>query len=132
MDADKEENKFTYGETHSMVKKIGYGLRNLGLKDGEVVLVFSPNQLLYPSTIYGIICAGGVFTGANPTYTSTELTHQLKHSGARFIIVDIALLKVAKEAAKMAGISDRNIVTFTDTQGHKSIKDITKSGKQLD
>lgn len=132
IDADNEELKLTYGETRSMVKKIGYGLRQLGLKDGDVVLVFSPNQLLYPSTIYGVICAGGIFTGANPTYTSTELTHQLSHSGAKFIIVEPKMLNIAKEAAKKASISDQNIITFAPVRGYKSLAEITKSGKELD
>lgn len=106
-------------------------MKELGLKEGDVVLVFSPNDLLYPSTIYGIICAGGIFTGANPAYTATELTHQLTHSSAKFIIVDPALLSVAKASMQKAGMSEDKIITFRQTPGHRSLADITRSGKEL-
>ncbi|CCG83667.1 putative 4-coumarate-CoA ligase [Taphrina deformans PYCC 5710] len=132
IDADNEDNKLTYGGVLSLVKKIGYGLREIGLKEGDVVLGFSPNSILYPCAIYGTICAGGIFTGANPAYTITEFTHQLTHSGAKFVLADTALYPLVAEAAKKIGFSPDNIITFTPTKGARALSSLTLSGKELE
>ena len=40
-----------------------------------------------------------VFTQANPTYTATELTHQLQSSGATYIITIPSFVEMAKGCA---------------------------------
>lgn len=131
IDADDEENKLTYGGAISMLKKIGHGFRELGLAEGDVVLGYSPNTLLYPCIIYGVICAGGIFTGANPAYTVSEFSHQLSHSGAKFTVVDPVLLPIALEAAKKTGFPVENIITTTPVKGHRSLASLTTSNKEL-
>lgn len=101
------------------------------MKDGDVVLTFSPNSILYPAAAYGVICAGGVFTGANPGYTAVELTHQLSHSGAKFFLVDAMLLPVARTAAKNCGFDENRIYTFTPVEGVRSLASLTSSNKEL-
>jgi 4-coumarate--CoA ligase len=78
------------------------------------VLVYSGNTLFYPVLFMGILMAGGVFTGANPTYVPRELAHQLKDSGARFMVSSGASLEVALDAAGKVGFSKDNIFIFDD------------------
>lgn len=131
IDADDEKNRLTYGGVQSLFRKIGHGLRELGLRPGDVVLGFSPNSILYPCAIYGVICAGGIFTGANPTYTSAELVHQLTHSGAKYLLVDAQLVPVAREACRKCGFDERNVLTVTPVKGFRSLASLTTSGKEL-
>ena len=56
--------------------------------------------------------AGGVFTGANPTYVARELAYQLTDSGAKFLICAEASLDTGIEAADAAGLSHNNVFVF--------------------
>lgn len=51
------------------VKRLGYGLEKLGLSKGDVVMICTPNQIFVPVAYLGIVGAGFVFSGANPSYT---------------------------------------------------------------
>ena len=76
------------------------------------MLLFSGNNLFFPSVFLGVLMAGGVFTGANPSYVARELAHQLRDSGATFIIVATASIKTALEAARDVGLSRDRIFLF--------------------
>ncbi|KFX95769.1 hypothetical protein V490_03679 [Pseudogymnoascus sp. VKM F-3557] len=95
-------------------KRVAAGLQKAGLQPGDRVLVYSGNTLFYPVLFMGILMAGGVFTGANPTYVPRELAHQLKDSGARFMVSSGASLEVALDAAGKVGFSKDNIFIFND------------------
>ncbi|KFZ20019.1 hypothetical protein V502_03393 [Pseudogymnoascus sp. VKM F-4520 (FW-2644)] len=95
-------------------KRVAAGLKKAGLQPGDRVLVYSGNALFYPVIFMGIIMAGGIFTGANPTYVSRELAHQLKDSQPRFMVSSGASLEVALDAAGTAGFSKDNIFIFDD------------------
>lgn len=132
IDADNEKNQLTYGGALSLLKKIGFGLKEMGLQKGDVVLCFSPNQLLYPVAVYGIICAGGIFTGANPGYTATELKHQVTHSGAKYLLVDAQLLPIVLEACKLCDFSTDRIITYTPVKGYRSLASLTESNREVE
>jgi 4-coumarate--CoA ligase len=97
-----------------LVKKIARGLRDAGLSPGQRVLAFSGNNVFYPSLYLGILAAGGVFTGANPTYTTRELAFQLKDSGSVFCITSRASIDIAVEAADLVGLQRRCVFVFDD------------------
>lgn len=52
----------------------------------------------------GIIMAGGIFSAANPALTGRELAHQLRDSGACYLLVAEASLDTAVEAARLVGL----------------------------
>lgn len=58
--------------------------------------------------------AGGVFTGANPTYVPRELAHQLKDSGASILLTASGSLDTALAAAESIGFSKAKIFIFDD------------------
>lgn len=60
----------------------------------------------------GIIMAGGVFTGANPTYTPRELAYQLTDSGATYLLCSDGGLDTAVEAAKSIGMGLDRVFLF--------------------
>lgn len=95
-------------------QRFAVGLLKNGLKKGDRVLLFSGNTIFFPAIIVGTIMAGGVFTGANPTYVPRELAYQLKDSGASFLICSEASLDTAVEAAKQAGLPRSSVFIFDD------------------
>lgn len=50
-------------------KKLAVGLDKLGVGDGEVVLIFTPNHIFVPVAYLGVVGAKRVFSGVNPLYT---------------------------------------------------------------
>lgn len=52
------------------VKRLSFGLEKLGLRRGDVVLIFTPNHVFVPVAYLGIVGAGYIFSGANPAYTA--------------------------------------------------------------
>ena len=51
------------------VKRLAFGLEKIGVKKGEVVMIYTPNHIFVPVAYLGIVGAGYAFSGANPVYT---------------------------------------------------------------
>jgi acyl-CoA synthetase (AMP-forming)/AMP-acid ligase II len=62
--------------------------------------------------VMGIVGAGGVFAGTNPSYTSMELTHHIKTAKAKFLISEPEILQPLLAAAKETNIPQQNIWIF--------------------
>jgi acyl-CoA synthetase (AMP-forming)/AMP-acid ligase II len=86
-------------------------------------------KINYSILVLAIIGAGGIYTGSNPAYTSTELKHHIKASESKFIISEPEILKPLLEAANQSGVPKKNVWIF-DNLG-QSIPGGTKSWKEL-
>lgn len=63
--------------------------------------------------------AGGIFTGANPSYTSDELLHQVKVAEVKFIITEPEMLPAISKAAQEAGIPSWRLWIFDNLPTQK-------------
>ena len=77
----------TYRELDNRSRQIAAYLQSLGLKVGDKVAVMMPNVLQDPVVAQGVLRAGMILVNVNPLYTSRELEHQLKDSGAKAIFI---------------------------------------------
>jgi long-chain acyl-CoA synthetase len=78
----------TYGELDRASRNFGaYLQKDLGLKKGDRLAIMLPNLLQYPVALFGALRAGLTVVNTNPLYTTRELEHQLKDSGAVAIVV---------------------------------------------
>ena len=59
----------------------------LGCNKGDRVAIMLPNLLQFPVALYGVLRSGCVAVDVNPLYTSRELGHYLKDSGAKVIVI---------------------------------------------
>ncbi|KAJ0307073.1 hypothetical protein COL5a_003233 [Colletotrichum fioriniae] len=115
-DADRPDTHFlTFSDYRLVAKQIALGLQAAGLKPGERVLLFSGNNLFFPVVFLGVLMAGGIFTGANPTFVPRELAYQLKDSGATFMVAAEGSLDTALEAAKEVSMPASNVFVFDTT-----------------
>lgn len=64
--------------------------------------------------MYGTAWAGGVISPANPTYTVDELAFQLGNCKAKVLATQLAMLPVARAAAKKVGLSEDRIILIGD------------------
>lgn len=78
----------TYGDVVRDTKRLAKALTSVGLRKGQVMVVVLPNVAEYGIIALGIMSAGGVFSGANPTALVSEIKKQVEASGARGIITD--------------------------------------------
>ncbi|UZO21568.1 uncharacterized protein OCT59_013955 [Rhizophagus irregularis] len=113
--------KLTLDKLSSDSKKLAAGLIDkAGFNRGDVLAIFSPNQVDYPTVIFGTIAAGGIVTFVDSKYTVDEVAYQLKDSGAKYIVVFPSLLSKAIEAADAVNIPRSNIFLF----GNEEIDEI--------
>ncbi|CAG8587619.1 13669_t:CDS:10, partial [Acaulospora colombiana] len=109
--------KITFGEFKRDSKRFAAGLQDqLEFKRGDVLCIYSPNQVDYATVIYGTLVAGGRISPANPSYTVKELTHQLIDSGSSVIITHPDYLSNAIEAAVNTKIPESRIFVFGENR----------------
>lgn len=63
----------------------------------------------------GVIGAGGRFTGSNPAYTSTELSHHMRITEIRFLISEPELLPRIAPAIEECSLPISNVFIFDPT-----------------
>ncbi|PIN24475.1 Acyl-CoA synthetase [Handroanthus impetiginosus] len=80
-------HELTYVQLRRSITSLAGGLyHGLGLRKGDVVLILSPNSLLYPTICLAVLSIGAVITTANPLNTETEIAKQVCDSGAKLAI----------------------------------------------
>ena len=77
----------TYGELDERSAAIAAWLQTQGFGRGQRVAIMLPNVLPFPVIMAGALRAGCTLVNVNPLYTSRELEHQLKDSGAEVIFI---------------------------------------------
>ena len=95
-----------YGELAGSVRGLAAGLAARGFTKGDVLGVFMPNLPEYAIAFHGATSAGGMCSTVNPLYTSNELAHQMRDSGARFLLTIPPFLDIAREAAADSGVEE--------------------------
>jgi acyl-CoA synthetase (AMP-forming)/AMP-acid ligase II len=100
----------TYRELGEASERVAAGLTAVGVQPGDTVALSAPNSVDWPIAALGVIRAGGVLTGTNPAYTSDELAHQLRDSGARAVISGSSVLETVTAAAQATGTVEELIV----------------------
>lgn len=97
--------KLTYGALDEASARLAYHLRwVLKLRAGDRVAIMLPNLLQYPIAFFGVVRAGLVVVNVNPLYTAPELTHQLRDSGAKTIIVLENFCATLQEALRLVEV----------------------------
>ena len=69
-----------------------------------MITIFAPNVPEFALVFLGVLQVGAIVSGANPHFTSEELTNQLKEANAKCIVAGHHLAHRAKEAAQELGI----------------------------
>ena len=91
----------TYGEVFDLSTAVASYLQShCGLGKGDRVALMMPNILQYPVCLFACLRLGIIVVNVNPLYTSRELIHCLKDSGAKGIIVLSMFTKTVEESLK--------------------------------
>lgn len=107
--------KYSYSSLRDAAATFGQGLRSKwDWKKGDILTLFTPNNIDIPVIVYGTFFAGGIVSPANPSYSADELAFQLKDNGTKAIATFNYLLPVATVAAKKIGIPTTRIILLGD------------------
>ena len=98
--------QITFGQLPALVRRFATGLSRRGFGKGDVLAIFMPNMPEYGVAFLGTAWLGGVNTTANSLYSTDDLIHQFKDSGARFLLTIPDFLDRALPAAEAAGIGE--------------------------
>jgi 4-coumarate--CoA ligase len=72
----KDTNYFLTPQTLlQWTKRLALGLDRIGSKQGDVVMILTPNHIFVPVAYLGIVGSKRVFSGANPTCTVSGELH---------------------------------------------------------
>lgn len=96
----------SYTQLADSIRIAAHNLAQRGFRKGEVFGILSPNCPEYAIAFHAIATLGGIVTPINPLYTRAEIAHQLKDSGARFLVTVPGCTDKAGEAAQDAGIEE--------------------------
>lgn len=112
--ARPDTHSFTTHDYRLWSQRFAAGLRKSGLQKGDRVLLYSGNDLFFPVVFMGVIIAGGIFSGANPTYVARELAFQLQDSDSLYLLCAEDSLDNGIEAAKLAGLASDKVFVFNN------------------
>src|SRR5512132_525566 len=96
----------TYAQLADSISIVAHNLAQRGFKKGDVFGILSPNCPEYAIAFHAVATLGGIVTPINPLYTRHEIAHQLKDSGARFLVTLPSCAEKASEASADAGVEE--------------------------
>lgn len=102
---------YTYGDVELTARKVGAGLDKLGIRQGDVIMLWLPNCTQFVLAFLGASYIGAMSTTANPFYTPAEVAKQASASRARLIITQAAYVDKVRDFAKQHGVT----IMCTDT-----------------
>ncbi|KAH7297657.1 hypothetical protein KP509_25G005600 [Ceratopteris richardii] len=76
----------SYGQLKTQVFSFAAGLSSFGVQPGDVVLILSPNSIVFGVSLLAIMACGAIATTTNPLNTPLEIAKQASDSQAKFIV----------------------------------------------
>jgi fatty-acyl-CoA synthase len=121
--------RLTYSEFAAEVARVARALRASGVEPGDRVAYLMPNLPEMLIAHFAVPLAGGVLVAINTRLTAHEVSHILRHSGAKIVVADAALLPTAAAAADGVDTVYR-LVVAADTEAASASAD-PASGPRL-
>ncbi|MGA5822272.1 4-coumarate--CoA ligase family protein [Kitasatospora sp. NPDC094028] len=117
----------SYTRLAASVERIAAGLAGAGVRQGDVLALFSPNSTAYPMAFYGATRAGATVTTVSSLATPGELAGQLADAGTRWLVTVSPFLPTARRAAELLAEQGRplaEVIVLDGAEGHRSLADL--------
>ncbi|EDV22035.1 uncharacterized protein TRIADDRAFT_29779 [Trichoplax adhaerens] len=119
---------YKYKELDRLIKCFASALVKKGVKKGDVVAIISSNCIDWAVVYYGVLAIGGIVTTCNHMYTENEFNHQLKDSGAQYLVAEESCIPTINKL----DITFKEKFVFGVAEGYISYVDmISDSGDQF-
>ncbi len=113
----------TYAELAAEALRVAGALRASGIEPGDRVAYLMPNLPEMLVAHFAVPLAGGVLVAINTRLTAEEVSYILRHSGAKILVTDAALLPVAAAASDGIGTVTK-LVVATDAEAGSADPDL--------
>jgi benzoate-CoA ligase len=100
----------SYGEFEARIRRLASGLRDLGVKREERVLLAMQDVSDWPVAFFGAIYAGIVPVAVNTLLTADDYAYMLEHSRAQVVLVSGEVLPALKAALTKADHEVRKVI----------------------
>jgi len=129
--------EYTWAEYAERASKIGRGLQELGVGEGDRVAIHSENRPAWALVDIGIQGIGAISVGIYPTSPAAEVEYLLGHSEARVVIVEdqeqldktLAVRTKLPNLAKIVIVDPSGLRGFTDPMV-MTLKELEELGEQ--
>lgn len=108
-------NTLTYAQLDHLVTQFASALQQAGFQKGDRIALYMPNCPQYSIAYFEALHAGGIVVPSNPLYMPREIEHQVKDSGATFVVVLSLLyprLKQVRHGLDLTKITVANIKEY--------------------
>jgi len=96
--------RITYGELNDKVNQFANLLIAEGIKPGDRVALYLPNCPAAVISFYAVLRTGAILTQLNPLYSASETSHQLKDSGAQYVVSLDRFVPILRQVAAQCGL----------------------------
>ncbi|CAM3674016.1 AMP-binding protein [Polynucleobacter antarcticus] len=111
----------TYRQLDILSKNFAAYLQTLKLDSGARVAIMFPNVPQYLIAMLGTLRAGYIVVNVNPLYTSRELEHQLRDSGASVLVILENFAHVYQSIADQSILKEVIVGSLGETLGAKGL-----------
>ena len=122
------EREITYAELDSLSNQFAGALVALGVKKGDKVAIFLPNNPQFLITYYGILKAGAVLTAISPLHKEREVAYQLNDAEAETIVALDSLYPIVEKVWRKTMLKNA-VVTSLEEYASKASVSSTKKEK---
>jgi acyl-CoA synthetase (AMP-forming)/AMP-acid ligase II len=85
------DRRLTYADLGGRAWRLANALRETGLEKGDRIATLLPTSPAMLEAHFGVPAAGGILVTVNTRLSSGEIEYILRHSGARYLLLDAAL-----------------------------------------
>lgn len=119
------DKTYCFAEVELISRKVAAGLANLGLQQGQVVMLLLQNCIEFAFVFMGASVRGAIVTTANPFYKPAEIAKQAKAAGVRIIVTQSAYVD------KLTDLQSDDLIVITidgaPKEGCKHISVLTEA-----
>ncbi|GKV00482.1 hypothetical protein SLEP1_g13159 [Rubroshorea leprosula] len=91
---------YSYADVELTARKVATGLNNLGIQQGDVIMLLLQNSPEFVFAFLGASYRGAISTTANPFYTPADVAKQATASKAKLIITQAGYAEKVRDFAK--------------------------------
>jgi acyl-CoA synthetase (AMP-forming)/AMP-acid ligase II len=102
--------ELSYAQLAAAVRGTGARLSSKGVRPGDVLALCAPSSIEFAVTSYAALSAGAILTVVNPIASEEEIVHQLRQTGARWLVTTYLFVPKIETAARTAGIAETFVI----------------------
>ena len=103
--------RYSYRQLAERSWRLANALRSAGLDKGDRVATLLFNSPAMLEAHFGVPAAGGILVAVNNRLAGAEIGYILRHSGARYLLLDTELETLAAQA----GLDGLTVIRYADT-----------------